>query len=146
MIEEIVGKQNNVKVEYQDDFPSEVLDTIKESVAFVVPILPRWCSHLYVSWYGDNECELRIKISVKNRWAALQFHAGFFNRTEGDRKIGLIHEVIHIYLEPMSNVFHAAVDKDNKTVDELWVNAVERTTQDLALAWAEISPSEASSP
>jgi len=140
MIEEIVGKQNNVKVEYQDDFPPEILDTIKESVAFVVPILPRWCANLYISWYADDTCELKIQVSVKNRWAGLQFHTSFFNRTESDRKIGLIHEVIHIYLEPMANVFDAAIDKENKPVKELWVNAVERTTQDLALAWAEREP------
>lgn len=131
----------SVEVEYdRDDIPEELLTTVERSVEFIVPILPRWCSMLYVNYSNKSESDLRVHISVKNRWATLEFHPGHFNRSEYDRRVELMHEVVHLYLDPMSDVFDEMVG-DNTVAKAWWTNAVERSTQDLAENWERLLPS-----
>lgn len=108
------------------------------------PILPAWLDQLAVSFAATNEdspdCPLSITPQPEYRIADLVVHAPFLLMDAAARKSTVLHEVVHVALEPAYALFNALLDAtyeegspEYALMERLFSDATEGCVTDLEL-------------
>ena len=69
-------------------------------------LIPPWCQRVFVRFddsdsSGNNTSELATTYTSKTyRWATIRFHGAFLSDSEQERRVDVVHEILHISLSP----------------------------------------------
>ena len=126
---------------FRGNWPNDVRTIVEPHLSLYAPLVPGWCRILYVRFEaGDGETSATIVTSIEGRWATMRVQAAWMDEIPDDRARAIMHEIAHLYVEPMRTVF---TDLVNKGIEgdrfkgfawERWKEAWEGTVEDLA--WA----------
>lgn len=124
--------------------PEEVQKAISPYLTAWSPIIPGWCREIIVVW-NDNDTEgaLSMRANYEYRRGELTIHPNFISHPER-REQAVVHEFIHVLLEPFSNTLTDIKDALLKERPDLktWVEeqirySEESTVCDIAHAMEE---------
>ena len=127
------------EIVYRGDWPSDVKKTVESVLKPYVRLIPSWCRILYLRFEAnDSDSTATIKMSYDNRWASMRISPDWLEELPDDRSRVLMHEIVHIHVQPMRTVFVDAIggldehfkDFAWERFKEAWEGAVED------LAWA----------
>ena len=90
-----------MKTIYNPDFPKDLLPSIKPLVTKWKGLLPSWCAVLRIKFDPRRDAVMSVKPSYRNRWAVLFVTGQWYEEDLDDRELALIHEFIHILLDPL---------------------------------------------
>jgi hypothetical protein len=125
--------------------PTEVRAALAPLLRSYLWIAPGWLRQLGVSYYrgGDGEGDASTNCDPEYRQAWIRLHAGWLDANPTQRRLEVIHELLHLPLAPVVEEHREAVDrlfedgdapKFKETLQEQWRKAFEGTVQDLAFA------------
>jgi hypothetical protein len=129
----------------EDDFPKELKPVIVEYIHRYAWLLPAWCSDLHIVYRTvkdknpDVAAELTSEESYRN--AVMVIYAGFLTQDDKRRRKIIVHEMIHITVNPLGDFALRAIRNLAPDKDEPKLNAVlqdelterwEAVTEDLA--------------
>ena len=135
-----------VGVEFRDDWPDEARVAVELYVEAMVTILPRWVRSLHLRWDAtDGEHSAKVYTDTRNRWATITVCAQWLDEVEKERWDSLVHEVVHVYMDGMSDAFRMAIQQlDNdaaQKIGERWFSdAEEQAVTDLTDMVARVVP------
>ena len=93
---------------WEPDFPEDVRAIAEPMLMRWLSLLPTWCQEFVVRYVGGEEdATLKIVINHRNRWALLKITGLWLGNPEADREKAIVHELIHVGLEPL----HKAADR-----------------------------------
>jgi hypothetical protein len=130
--------------------PPEVRRSLAPLLRSYLWLVPGWCRQLGVGFQADGDgADASTSCDPEYRQAWIRFHSGWLDANPTQRRLEVIHEVLHIALAPMSGEQREAVDrlfddgdapKYKATLQEQWRKAFEGTVQDIAFAVLAIPP------
>lgn len=138
---------------WEPDFPADLRAIVEPHLMRWLPLLPTWCQEFRVRYRGDGDgATAKVAMSHKNRWAVLTVHGAWIDEPEEEREEAVIHELIHVALEPFSaasgRILEDLTEKDTplrSLADSMFTDGLECTVDDLArsiqrlMAWREAS-------
>lgn len=65
-------------------------------------LLPTWCQEFQVNYDSRTEDMCNVTVHYANRWAVLCVGPSWLDQPEAERESGLLHELVHVGLEPLS--------------------------------------------
>lgn len=133
--------------------PNEVRTALAPILRSYLWLVPGWCRQIGVSYnQGDEDSgDASTSCDPEYRQGWICFHAGWLDANPTQRRLEVIHELLHFPTAPMVEEHQGAVDRlltgDDadtlkKTLREQWRKVFEGTTQDMAFAVLQI-PAEA---
>lgn len=129
--------------------PPEVIQALEDAMSQWKSILPGWCREIVVKWFDSaDDCALSITVSYEYRRAELNVYPNFISHPHR-RSQAVLHEFIHVLLEPFSNYVTDVKNELLKEKPELkeWVEETQRyaeesTVCDMVLAFESHSQEE----
>lgn len=133
------------RVRLQDEVPDSVRAEAEKYFPLIDRLAPQWCSRVWVRWkavcVNDEECKACAVVMYEYRYAVITLHAKWLDYPEDDRRETIVHETIHIYIQPLSGYAHhlivELVGEDNVTLTAITKEHCreyqESVVQDLAL-------------
>jgi len=133
-------------------FPNEVRQAFAPLLRQYLWLVPSWCRQLYVGFKVDAppECDATTSGEFEYRQARIYIHPGWLTAAATQRRMEVIHEILHIPLLPVTDgqadlVRRMFGDGDapkfQATVLDHWVKSFEGSIQDLAFSIAQIPES-----
>lgn len=127
---------------WEPDVPAEVRAIAEPLLERWGGLLPTWCQEFVVRYVGGEEdATLKIVINHRNRWALLKLTGLWIGEPPAAREKALIHELIHVGLEPMQQAAALIVDQyaeagspAHSIAGTMLREGVECSTDDLARA------------
>lgn len=125
--------------QWEPDFPADVRSLVEPILARWLLLLPTWCQDLRVRYRGDNENTAMMEVSHRNRWALLTVTGNWLDEPADAREEALIHELIHVALEPAwsatSRIIEDLTTEESslqKLASSMAADGLEATVDDLA--------------
>lgn len=108
-------------------------------------LVPGWCRQLFLQYdpHGDPNADASSSSEPEYRQGRITLHAGWLDANPTQRRLEVIHEILHLPMSPMVEEHAEAVDrlfvdgdapKYRETLQEQWRKAFEGTVQDLSFA------------
>jgi hypothetical protein len=132
------------KIRLYKDTPEFIKPEISRFLNALNPLVPDWCSHVWVSWRAndsDNESTVAdITAFYDYRWARLTIYASWLEQTEEFKREALTHELMHLFIAPLSDYARDTIkllippdeaEKFSKAMVEQIRERCESVTQDL---------------
>lgn len=95
------------KFRYYDETPALVLPELRRFLDDLDYLIPDWCSHVWVAWCagdtGNESTVADITAHYDYRWARMNVYASWLDQTEELKRELLIHELMHLYVAPLSD-------------------------------------------
>ena len=137
---------NNEQIEigkfiFCDDWPDEVLPTIRALADEFQWLVPPWCQHITVIWSPANENAMDCQLNSDYRIIRLRVGPSFFDDQPKHRKECFVHELIHGFIQPHDDyaqdaINHILPDDENPKLKSVVLEELrernEQVTQDLA--------------
>ncbi len=128
------------EIVYRGEWPDDVKRTVEFFLEPYVDLIPGWCRILYVRFESiDADSMVSIRVCYENRWATMRVSPDWLEELPDDRSRALIHEIVHIHVQPMRTVFvdvTAGMDEQLKEFAwERFREAWEGATEDLTWAF-----------
>lgn len=133
-----------MKIRLYDEVPALVQPELLRFLQPLDHLIPDWCSHVWVAWNAndtDNASTVAdITAHYDYRWARLNVYASWLEQTEEFKRESLIHELMHLFIAPLSDYARDVVkllvpaneaEKFNRSVIEQVRERCESVTQDL---------------
>lgn len=124
------------RIFWDTNFPMELRAVIEPYFEQFKMIVPTWCELIHV-YYDRERGSATNNTQEDYRFATITFEAGFIDQPEWKRRIDVLHEMIHIVLDPihtqlldLKNLF-AQEEEYEKYIAEQIKHSIERTTTDL---------------
>lgn len=124
--------------------PNEVRSAVAPILRSYLFLVPPWCRQLAVDyWKGDGSGDAQTSCDPEYRQGHIQINAGWLDANPTQRRLEIIHELLHLPLAPMVEEHRETVDrlfddgdapKFKATVQEQWRKCFEGAVQDLAFA------------
>ena len=92
------------RVVWFGDWPPEVRAALEPDLAAALPMLPRWCAEFTVTYVDDEEAPASVGTEPEYRLASLRVGPSWIANTPKGRADVLLHEVLHVSIEPVANV------------------------------------------
>lgn len=130
--------------------PDGMRRTVQPHLRPLLVRLPEWCRGLYICFDGEpdepqgdgRQAIARMVVEVEYRRAKLVLGPPWLDQTEEERVVTLRHEMMHVVVQPMVDVFHRAIahleEKDPRLhalLVETHRHAWEGVVCDLAELW-----------
>ena len=122
-----------------EDVPTEVkawFDPVLKEYSFLVP---GWVEDLFIRYDASSSCLMHARLCYRNRWAALYLTGTTLGCLESDRRITLLHELVHILLSPAAETIEMVIKSlpavQRSVFKELFENSMEAVTEDTARAF-----------
>lgn len=129
-------------VEWYDTVPPEIREIAEEHLKAWWLLLPTWCQEFRVNFDPENKKTLSIGVNFPGRWAVLHLTPRWLQEIPKEREVGIIHELIHVNLEPISTATNRILgDLTEKgtplreLADSIITDGLEGSTEDLARAF-----------
>lgn len=133
------------EVIYRGEWPEDIQTTVEFVLTPLLGLVPGWCRILYVRFESSTEDHAaEISVHLEGRFATIRVTPDWLEELPDDRLRALIHEIVHIHVQPMRTVFHDLALKmvdDQGAKDFAWERfkeAWEGSTEDLAWAFHSI--------
>ncbi len=137
------------EVVYRGEWPVDIKVTVESALKSIVRLVPGWCRILYVRFEGSTEAHsAEISIHVAGRFATMRITPDWLEELPDDRIRALIHEIVHIHVQPMRTVFHDLASNmidDQGAKDFAWERfkeAWEGSTEDLTWSFHSVLKGE----
>lgn len=124
---------------WEPDFPPDVRAIVEPHLMRWLPLLPTWCQEFRVRYRGDEDATLRIVTNHRNRWAMLVISGNWLDEPESEREQSIIHELIHVALEPFCTAAGRIVEDLTQEgtplrslADSMFTDGLECSVDDLA--------------
>lgn len=89
--------------------PPEVRAAAEPHLTRWAGLLPTWCQEFRVRWGSEPGTSCQITCHYPNRWAVLKIGAEWLDQPPGAREVDLVHELLHVALEPMAAAMNRIV-------------------------------------
>ncbi len=104
------------KFEFDGEWPPEVRAVAEPLLERFAWLVPSWCHTVSVQWEGDPgeddaQSSARTQISFAYRSARLQFLPMFLTDSERQREADVIHELLHLSIQPLCQYAMEVVDR-----------------------------------
>lgn len=97
-------------ITFRTDVPREVREAVLPHLDRWCHVVPTWCHEIVVGWDGTSEgSAARMRAYMDYRWAELTICAPWLRETPSQRETALVHELVHVLLEPLQNFAADAV-------------------------------------
>ena len=139
----LAPRARRVALTWDADMPVAIREAVEPHVTAYAGFLPGWCVELLIAYTdeGSNRTSASMSARVEYRWARLTVHPCYLSQPVHDRAEIVLHEILHVQLEPM--VDHAiecaqAVERVNaelgQTLANLRTHVLEQVVSDLTQA------------
>lgn len=95
------------RIRFYDETPALVLPELHRFLDNLDHLIPDWCSHVWVAWCaGDSSNDSTVADITAHydyRWARMNVYASWLDQTEELKRELLIHELMHLYIAPLSD-------------------------------------------
>lgn len=111
---------------------------IEPHLTVALRYLPPWVRSLTVRYDPTEENLASVGVQPEYRTAAVRVGDGWFSESHAERRIAMVHEVLHAHLQTLAVVFAdllAAMEPDDalrRWAEEQWRRAEEGVCTDLA--------------
>lgn len=98
-------------IRYLPGIPPEVATVLEPIIERWKFLLPTWCQDLRIEWKPDLDGDIaETSIHYANRWAVIRVAAPWLDGEPADRETVIIHEMIHVTMEPLQRAAFTTVD------------------------------------
>jgi hypothetical protein len=132
------------KIRLFDEVPDFVKPELSRFLDDLNHLIPDWCSHVWVQWYSNDSGNAStcadITVYYDYRWARMNVYASWLEQTEEFKRESLIHELMHLFIAPLSDYARDIVkllvpedeaEKFHKATVSMMSERCESVTQDL---------------
>ena len=104
------------KFEFLGEWPVEAKAAVEPSLADLEWLVPAWCDSVSIRWSpisdtGDESASATCQWAYEYRWARIDIHPCFLSDPPKDRRSGLIHELLHVFIGPLSQYAEEMADR-----------------------------------
>lgn len=125
---------------YDPAIPPEIRGAVEPILTRHLHQLPRWVLEVWVTFKTQSETGDLASMNTlpEYRRANLTLFPGFLTDNAREREDTIVHEFLHVHIQPMSSAFHAlaevcgASEDAKKLAREAWRVAMEGAVSDLA--------------
>ena len=122
-----------------ENVPAEVkawADPVLKEFSFLVP---GWVEDLFIRYDAESSNLMTAGLCYRNRWCALYFTGKTLGCSESERRITLLHELVHVLFSPAAETIDMAVESLPETqrpvFKTLFENSLEAVVEDTARAF-----------
>ncbi len=128
------------EVLYTGNWQPDVKAIVEVALTPHLHLIPGWCRSLYIRFEsGNNDNDSAgVRMSYEYRHAVMYIRPSWLEELSVDREKAIIHEIIHLHIQPMRLVFHDLCSKgiENQAFKdfawerfkEAWEGAIEDLT------------------
>jgi hypothetical protein len=95
------------KIRLYDETPAVVRPELERFLNDLNHLVPDWCSHVWVAWCAGDTANAStvadITAHYDYRWARMNVYASWLDQTEEFKREGLVHELMHLFVAPLSD-------------------------------------------
>lgn len=124
-----------------ENVPLEVRAALEPLLDKWLWILPPWCQEFRVDYKGGQDATMSVTVSYRNRWAVLHATGLWLGEKEQYREVSVIHELVHVLLEPMVSAVARVIEDTTPAgtplrnlADSVFSDGMEASTEDMARA------------
>ncbi|MFW6085015.1 MAG: hypothetical protein ACODAA_07370, partial [Gemmatimonadota bacterium] len=88
-------------ITYDPRFPADLRRIVDAHLERWAGLIPTWCQEFTVRYEPSYDRRMAGRINYRNRWAELIVTGQWFDDDPGERECSLVHELIHVALEPL---------------------------------------------
>jgi hypothetical protein len=125
--------------------PHEVRAVLRPLLLEYSWLVPGWCRRLSVGWASSEDSAAAAEAFSRPEylWGEIWIHRGWLEACETERRLAVIHELIHLQLASMQKEHEADINrlfedgdapKFKATLHEKRIKAMEQSVQNLAYA------------
>lgn len=89
-------------IRWEPDFPADLRSIAEPVLSECVWLIPSWCQEVIVRYNPHIDARMQSEISHRNRWLVLNFTGQWLNEPEDERVNTLVHELVHVCVEPFA--------------------------------------------
>ena len=89
-------------ISWEPDIPQDVRVIVDIHLQKWMGLLPTWVQEFIVRYDPKQPGRMAAKINYSNRWAMLVVTADWIGEVVEEREAALVHEFIHVNLEPLA--------------------------------------------
>ena len=125
---------------WEADIPTDIRDIVRPHLDKWGSLIPTWCQDFSIRYNPRNGALCAIDVSYKYRWGVLIITGQWLEVEFQERETALIHELIHLNIEPMASAGKRIVESlepgslFRKLAEEFSNEGLEASVQDLAHA------------
>jgi len=130
-----------VNTYWEPDIPNDLREIVEPILSRWGDLIPTWVQDFSVRYDSEASATARTIVNHRGRWAIFVFTPSWLGTTSKERENALVHELIHINLEPMNcnvmRVLNDVLEKGTPTyslAETLFVDGMEASVEDLARA------------
>lgn len=135
-------KEAMTKFQFDDDVPALIRPDLEKYFLPLEPLIPDWCNRVYVSWQGGDSSNgrhvMQNSVNYRYRWARITVHGRWTDQPEDGKRGQVIHELLHIAVDPLYHWIADRIvdltkgdDRLNQILSEGAAERVEMVTEDL---------------
>lgn len=131
------------EVVYTGDWQGDVKTIVEIALEPHLHLVPGWCRSLYVRFESDGTANdsAGVHVNYEYRHAVMYIRPAWLEEMPVDREKAIIHEIVHLHVQPMKTVFHDLASKmvadrgAEAFAIERFREALEGSVEDLAWAF-----------
>ena len=122
---------------WEPDIPQDIRDIVLPHLDRWQLLIPTWCQDFSIRYDPRKEALCSVEVCYRNRWALLVITGRWLEVTDEARDVALLHELIHINLEPLTlaggNIIESMAESVAQTLAKSsHLEGMEAAVQDLA--------------
>lgn len=126
-------------IRFEPDFPDDLRSSVAPLIEQWRSMIPTWCQEVVLRYDPQQEARMAARINYRNRWAVLIVTGQWFDQPEDERVASLLHELMHICMEPFtvaaSRVIEDLTDEGTplrELAHTMYEDGMEAAVEDLA--------------
>lgn len=126
-------------ITWEADIPEDIKAIAEPMLERWVWLVPTWCQEFTVRYDPMYDAQMAVTNNYRNRWAMLRMTGQWLGCPDSERELSLVHELIHVCLEPLVAPVSRIVGNLTKDgtklramADKMFSDGLEAATQDLA--------------
>ena len=126
-------------ITWDPDIPEDIRAIVEPHLRRWRGLVPTWCQEFIVRYRPAQDGRMETKVNYRNRWAVIVVTGVWLGETEVEREASLVHELLHICLEPLSaavvRIIEDVTEKDTPVralVDSMFTDGLEASVEDTA--------------
>ena len=126
-------------VTWEPDIPADIRAIVEPHLERWKGLVPTWVQEFIVRYDPMSDNRMAVKVNHRGRWAVLIVTGHWLGEASEEREESMIHEFIHICLEPLvapvSGIIDDMTDEDTrerKLVESMFSDGMEASVEDLA--------------
>lgn len=128
-------------IRWEPDFPADLRPSVEPHLLRWAGLIPTWCQEFIVRYNSQQDGRMAAHVNYRNRWAVLIVTPEWFDSPEEERENSVLHELVHIGMEPLSSAVDRIIRDTleegsplRELADGMFTDGMEASVEDMARA------------